>query len=420
MAFLGPPGTGKTTVARLIAKAFCKLGLVKHNRLVEVRPDELISEDVRDTEKVLQKKLGPGFGGVVFIDEAYLFYRNRPSARGSYEQEIRISALMKLLDQHDVDTFFIFAGYGEDMEQFLDCNAGLRRRIPEILHFTRFDPEAFQKILTIKAKKQRIGLLRSISMNELEEKMFQYSQNVSNLSNLSNTRENFLAFLEDFSLGPKKMQALFQSIPATMRDKMGGHIADLILNKAFTIREARIFDEQLIDIDQGTCLPQAKAMYKTEQMIKIFGSVCPVVWFYTFEDLTAATHSMVSNWDTNSMAAAWDRKVRNAHLGVHSGRRKFLRLQRFLVTLARVVVPRLLSHVKEMVKEFEKPFVQRMMQSVGRKLRTWMNPKCWHLAPPHQPPDVEYSNSEQAVRGMGDQLQQRLPSRPWQDRAWFR
>eukprot|EP00746_Dinoflagellata_sp_MGD_P041439 gnl/MRDRNA2_/MRDRNA2_200241_c0_seq1.p1 gnl/MRDRNA2_/MRDRNA2_200241_c0~~gnl/MRDRNA2_/MRDRNA2_200241_c0_seq1.p1 ORF type:complete len:536 (+),score=103.22 gnl/MRDRNA2_/MRDRNA2_200241_c0_seq1:61-1668(+) len=309
MAFLGPPGTGKTTVARMMAQAFVKLGLVRHSGFLEMRPDKLMADKSADTETVLAETLRPGLGGVVFIDEAYLL--SSTTFFSTEEQEIRISALMKIMDEHQEDTVFIFAGYEFEMDCFLNSNDGLRRRIPQIFKFSGFSANAFLNILKIKAKKQHVGLLRDVSTKELEEKMSEYSMNISQPSN---TKDRFISFLEkDFAVKPNQVKGLFNSIPVEVRDKMGGHLVDVILAEAYATRGIRVLDEQLIDLDDGTCLPKSQVIQEAPHIRKVFGSACPVLWFYTLKDLTAAKNKLLSAWGLDNKT--WIGRVKDA-LGV--------------------------------------------------------------------------------------------------------
>eukprot|EP00747_Dinoflagellata_sp_TGD_P070742 gnl/TRDRNA2_/TRDRNA2_156724_c0_seq2.p1 gnl/TRDRNA2_/TRDRNA2_156724_c0~~gnl/TRDRNA2_/TRDRNA2_156724_c0_seq2.p1 ORF type:complete len:418 (+),score=59.00 gnl/TRDRNA2_/TRDRNA2_156724_c0_seq2:176-1255(+) len=206
------------------------------------------------------------------------------------------------MDKHEADTIFIFAGYEEKMKLLLDSNEGLRRRIPEMFRFPEFDANAFQYVIQSKAKQQQVGLLRDISAAELEEKLSQYSRsarfNGSEVRDLPGTSDDLLAFLEDhLSLGPAELQRLFRSIPKKMRDMMGGHIANLILEKAYASRITRLSNDHLIDLEHGLCLPDSKVFRKIEQSRNDSGHACPVLSYYTLADLTAARNSMVKVWN---------------------------------------------------------------------------------------------------------------------------
>ena len=131
LVFTGNPGTGKTTVARLLASIYQALGVVSSGHLVETDRAGLVAGYVGQTAKRVDAVVEEARGGVLLIDEAYSLVRGGPSDFG---QEA-LDALVKRMEDHRGDLVVIVAGYPEEMDDFLDANPGLRSRFPTVIHF---------------------------------------------------------------------------------------------------------------------------------------------------------------------------------------------------------------------------------------------------------------------------------------------
>lgn len=142
MAFLGNPGTGKTTVARLLARLFHRIGILKEEKFREVSRVNLVGNYVGHTAKDTLSVLEEAKGGILFIDEAYSLVRDNPNDFGMEAVE----TLLKYMEDHRNEIIVIFAGYREPMLQFLVSNPGLASRIPYQLHFPDY---AVQELLSI-------------------------------------------------------------------------------------------------------------------------------------------------------------------------------------------------------------------------------------------------------------------------------
>ncbi|UOE94785.1 AAA family ATPase [Alkalihalobacillus sp. LMS39] len=145
MVFYGNPGTGKTTIARLIGDIFHSLGLLKQGHLVEVKREDLVGQFIGDTEKNTKEKIEEALGGVLFIDEAYTLAEK--SGKGSNDFGVKaINVLLPALTNHRGEFIVIAAGYKEEMEMFLASNPGLKDRFTNKIHFDDYTPSELMDI----------------------------------------------------------------------------------------------------------------------------------------------------------------------------------------------------------------------------------------------------------------------------------
>lgn len=138
MVFSGNPGTGKTMIARFMARVYHSLGILSKGQLVEVDRSGLVAGYVGQTAIKTQKVIAAATGGVLFIDEAYTL--TATGAENDFGQEA-VDTVLKAMEDHRDDLIVIVAGYTELMQEFVESNPGLRSRFNRYLEFEDYTPE---------------------------------------------------------------------------------------------------------------------------------------------------------------------------------------------------------------------------------------------------------------------------------------
>ena len=149
MVFSGNPGTGKTTVARIMARIYHSLDILSKGQLVEVDRSGLVAGYVGQTALKTQKVIEKAMGGVLFIDEAYAL---NGKSENDFGQEA-IDTILKAMEDHRDDLVVIVAGYTELMDRFIHSNPGLESRFNRFLMFEDYTPEQMLAIFKMRCKK---------------------------------------------------------------------------------------------------------------------------------------------------------------------------------------------------------------------------------------------------------------------------
>ena len=148
MIFTGNPGTGKTTIARLVAKYLKAIGALKGGQLVEVTRADLVGRYTGHTAPLTNSVIESALGGVLFIDEAYSLYRGEQDSFGLEA----IDTLVKGMEDHRDELVVILAGYTREMETFLTANSGLASRFPNRIEFPDYTAVELLQITQVLAK----------------------------------------------------------------------------------------------------------------------------------------------------------------------------------------------------------------------------------------------------------------------------
>ena len=148
MIFTGNPGTGKTTIARLVAKYLKAIGALKGGQLVEVTRADLVGRYTGHTAPLTNSVIESALGGVLFIDEAYSLYRGEQDSFGLEA----IDTLVKGMEDHRDELVVVLAGYTREMEVFLTANSGLASRFPNKIEFPDYTADELLDITNVLAK----------------------------------------------------------------------------------------------------------------------------------------------------------------------------------------------------------------------------------------------------------------------------
>lgn len=178
MVFTGNPGTGKTTVARIIAQKLYDLGVIMENKVVEVDRSKLVSNHVGETAMKTHDVIESAMGGVLFIDEAYMLAEQGTAYNFGAEA---VNTLMKVMEDKKEDFVVIFAGYKGEMKEFLEINPGIESRIGYTFHFQDYTGDELLQIF--EAKMASYGFVLDEKAKKASLEVFQSCCDAPNFGN---------------------------------------------------------------------------------------------------------------------------------------------------------------------------------------------------------------------------------------------
>lgn len=192
LVFTGNPGTGKTTVARILARLYKKIGVLSKGQLVECDRSGLVAGYVGQTAVKTQKKIQEAMGGVLFIDEAYSLAKGDQT--NDFGQEA-IDTILKAMEDHRDDFIVIVAGYTRPMEAFINSNPGLRSRFNKYIEFPDYTDDELMQIFDLDCRKYQYTLgegVRDGVKKELQRRRASAGENFANAREVRNLFEEIV------------------------------------------------------------------------------------------------------------------------------------------------------------------------------------------------------------------------------------
>lgn len=221
MVFTGSPGTGKTTVARLVAKIYRAMGLLARGHLVETDRSGLVGQYIGHTEAKTNGVIQKALDGILFIDEAYALVKD---SENDFGQEA-IDALVKRMEDDRHRLVVIVAGYNEEMRSFLEANAGLRSRFNTFINFEDYRPDELSVIFKSLCEKHQYRLDADTDLEQLFKRAIENSGdrfgNGRFVRNLFEGALRFQAFRLAQKGGELLREELVTLLPSDLEQAMG-------------------------------------------------------------------------------------------------------------------------------------------------------------------------------------------------------
>ena len=250
--FTGNPGTGKTTVARIMADVFRSLGILSRGRLIEADRSKLVAGYSGQTAIKTNQLIDSAMGGVLFIDEAYTLKSNDQDSFGSEA----IDTLLKRLEDDRGKFICIVAGYTDNMHDFIDTNPGLKSRFTQTIHFEDYTPDELTQIFINLANGKKFTVDEE-TRNAIHRQFEQlYLRRDKNFGNAREARRIFDQAVEKQS---QRLMAEMNNPDFNSEDMYRITVADLAVGQSEQIRP---LDEVLNELDDFIGMLSVKNMIR--------------------------------------------------------------------------------------------------------------------------------------------------------------
>ncbi len=247
MVFTGNPGTGKTTVARLLGRIYQALGLT-NGTFVETARADLVGQYTGETAQKTMKVIQSALGGILFIDEAYDLYHGE---QDNYGKEA-ITTLLKAMEDHRDELIVIAAGYTDEMREFLDANSGFRSRFTRTIEFADYTAKELATIFRSMAKKNQFVLDA-----ELEAKLDETMAKLTKRRDRTFGNARFVRQLFEDAMG-RQAERLASAGDMDEKSLMTLTLADLGLGERAADVRAPTIEEVLAELDGLTGMQPVK------------------------------------------------------------------------------------------------------------------------------------------------------------------
>lgn len=199
MMFKGNPGTGKTTVARIIGKLFQRMNVLSKGHLIEAERADLVGEYIGHTAQKTRDLVKKAIGGILFIDEAYSLGRGGEKDFGKEA----IDTLVKHMEDRQHEFILILAGYSREMDYFLSLNPGLHSRFPLVFHFPDYNVEQLMEI-----GKRMLNEKEYLLSHDAERKLKDHLSYVKTINPLSFSNGRYVRNIIEKSIRSQAMRLL--------------------------------------------------------------------------------------------------------------------------------------------------------------------------------------------------------------------